>query len=166
MRKPTRYDYLGRRIVLRKALNVENEERAIISMYIDESLSAEEIRERIDSLGVGITARSIQRILAKHGKIRPIGDAFRLAASKGRVKWAYKDPAMKARARKHMTKTRYRILQRDMFKCVLCGATAKDDTLELDHIVAIVNGGTDSDDNLRILCHQCNVGKRIVERER
>jgi len=57
---------------------------------------------------------------------------------------------------------RYRVLVRDRFRCVICGASpAKDLSVELhiDHIVPWSKGGSSSEDNLRVLCHRCNLGK-------
>lgn len=56
---------------------------------------------------------------------------------------------------------RYDILKRDNFKCVLCGATAKDGAaLHVDHIIPVSKGGKTESSNLRTLCDQCNLGKR------
>ncbi len=55
---------------------------------------------------------------------------------------------------------RYDIMQRDNFKCVLCGASVSDGvSLEVDHIVPIARGGKTEPSNLRTLCHACNAGK-------
>ncbi|OGH88224.1 MAG: hypothetical protein A3J93_00385 [Candidatus Magasanikbacteria bacterium RIFOXYC2_FULL_42_28] len=58
---------------------------------------------------------------------------------------------------------RYNVLQRDKFRCVLCGRDAKDDRLEIDHIVPVVAGGTNDIKNLRTLCAECNKGKMLLE---
>lgn len=50
-------------------------------------------------------------------------------------------------------KIRERILERDGFACVLCGAI---ELLEIDHIKPLAEGGTHHDDNLRVLCLSCN----------
>jgi len=66
--------------------------------------------------------------------------------------------------RKPSWKTRrFAIMQRDGFRCVLCGASARDDEtvrLHVDHIIARSRGGTNDDDNLWTLCDDCNLGKR------
>ena len=56
-------------------------------------------------------------------------------------------------------KLRLLILERDDYKCCLCGRTAKETKLEVDHIVPVAKGGTDSLNNLRTLCIDCNRGK-------
>ena len=57
---------------------------------------------------------------------------------------------------------RYRVLARDKFRCVICGASpAKDGTVELhvDHIFPWSRGGQNTEENLRTLCFKCNLGK-------
>lgn len=59
-----------------------------------------------------------------------------------------------------MTKSlRYDIMKRDSFSCLLCGATSKDDNLEIDHIIPISKGGKTEKYNLKTLCYRCNRGK-------
>lgn len=57
---------------------------------------------------------------------------------------------------------RYDVMQRDGFRCVLCGATTKEDGVKLhvDHITPISKGGRTELSNLRTLCERCNLGKR------
>jgi hypothetical protein len=57
---------------------------------------------------------------------------------------------------------RYKVLVRDKFRCVICGASpAKDGTVELhvDHIFPWSRGGQNTEENLRTLCFKCNLGK-------
>jgi 5-methylcytosine-specific restriction endonuclease McrA len=54
---------------------------------------------------------------------------------------------------------RYRVLMRDKQRCLLCGATAKDTRLYVDHIVPRSKGGSNTLDNLQTLCFECNGGK-------
>ena len=56
---------------------------------------------------------------------------------------------------------RYRILERDKFRCQFCGQSPKIDgiALHIDHRVSIAEGGSNSEDNLWTLCEQCNFGK-------
>ena len=55
---------------------------------------------------------------------------------------------------------RYKIMRRDNFTCVLCGATGKDDILVVDHINPVSKGGKTEVSNLRTLCQTCNSGKK------
>jgi hypothetical protein len=57
-------------------------------------------------------------------------------------------------------KLRFEVMKRDLYRCQLCGKSAKDDVcLEIDHIIPKARGGDDSLDNLRTLCYDCNRGK-------
>ena len=54
---------------------------------------------------------------------------------------------------------RFDVLNRDGFRCVYCGASAKEDMLVVDHVVPVIIGGTADMSNLVTACYQCNVGK-------
>ena len=57
-------------------------------------------------------------------------------------------------------KLRYRVLERDHFRCVRCGASAADGAkLHVDHIVPVSRGGKTVMSNLQTLCEACNLGK-------
>lgn len=59
-------------------------------------------------------------------------------------------------------KLRLRVLQRDNFKCVYCGASPATDPsiqLHIDHIVPFSKGGKTEINNLQTLCQNCNWGK-------
>ena len=59
---------------------------------------------------------------------------------------------------------RYKVLSRDHFRCVTCGASpAKDGGVELhvDHITPWSRGGANVEQNLRTLCSRCNLGKGV-----
>lgn len=51
------------------------------------------------------------------------------------------------------------VLARDGSKCVMCGKTAKDTILEVDHIIPVSKGGKTTLDNLQTLCIDHNRGK-------
>ena len=55
---------------------------------------------------------------------------------------------------------RYQILKRAKFRCELCGISAEDKALEVDHIVPRNHGGSDDPSNLQALCYSCNAAKR------
>jgi hypothetical protein len=57
---------------------------------------------------------------------------------------------------------RYKVLQRDHFRCVLCGASPAlklGTILHIDHIIPWSRGGQNVFENLRTLCEACNLGK-------
>ena len=55
---------------------------------------------------------------------------------------------------------RYEILKRAKFRCELCGISAEQKALEVDHIIPRNHGGTDDQSNLQALCYSCNAMKR------
>ena len=61
---------------------------------------------------------------------------------------------------------RWKVINRDHFRCVVCGASpAKDPTIELqiDHIIPWSKGGETVIENLQTLCSKCNLGKSDLE---
>jgi 5-methylcytosine-specific restriction endonuclease McrA len=56
---------------------------------------------------------------------------------------------------------RFSIMVRDGFRCQYCGRTAQDAgvKLEVDHILAKNNGGSNNPSNLITCCSDCNIGK-------
>ncbi len=58
-------------------------------------------------------------------------------------------------------KMRYSILLRDHSTCQRCGRTAKDGVkLVIDHKIPVELGGETTEDNLWVLCEECNLGKK------
>lgn len=54
---------------------------------------------------------------------------------------------------------RYEVLKRDNFKCVFCGKSKDEVSLEIDHIIPVSKGGTDELSNFQTLCCTCNLSK-------
>jgi hypothetical protein len=57
---------------------------------------------------------------------------------------------------------RFKVLQRDRFRCRLCGQSPASELsckLHVDHIIPFSKGGKTIFENLQTLCSQCNVGK-------
>jgi 5-methylcytosine-specific restriction endonuclease McrA len=56
---------------------------------------------------------------------------------------------------------RFRILQRDGFRCRYCGrpGSAPGVVLHVDHVVPVAACGATSEDNLLTACEECNLGK-------
>jgi 5-methylcytosine-specific restriction endonuclease McrA len=55
---------------------------------------------------------------------------------------------------------RFKVLQRDGFRCAYCGRSARDGTvLHIDHVVPVAAGGETTEDNLLTACSSCNLGK-------
>lgn len=58
----------------------------------------------------------------------------------------------------HTSKTivRRRIFRRDGKRCRICNSGHR---LTIDHIIPVVKGGGNEDENLQVLCHNCNARK-------
>lgn len=71
-------------------------------------------------------------------------------------------PAPAARRRAPNLRTRWRVMQRDRFTCVACGASPATDPgvrLHVDHMDPFSRGGETDEANLQTLCEPCNLGK-------
>jgi len=163
---PSKYNGKELRVLICTGLEIgiDEYENFIRKLYRD-GLSGQEVSEFIErETGEFISPRSVQRIVKKHGETRSVSESFQNAMDRGRVVWQpEEDVARRTEARHQINRgLRMRILERDGFKCVLCGAG---ELLQVDHIVARRNGGSDEEENLRTLCIDCNIGKRIVEKE-
>lgn len=59
-------------------------------------------------------------------------------------------------------RTRFEVFKRDNFTCRYCCRTTPDVVLEIDHVVPVVDGGSDDPMNLVTACWECNAGKSSV----
>ena len=59
-------------------------------------------------------------------------------------------------------KIRFEVFKRDGFTCRYCGGTTPSVVLEVDHIIPVVEGGDDAQENLATSCFMCNRGKGRV----
>ncbi len=63
---------------------------------------------------------------------------------------------------------RFKVMQRDGFKCRICGRSPATDSsviLHIDHIKTCAKGGKATIDNLQTLCSKCNLGKSDLDME-
>lgn len=73
---------------------------------------------------------------------------------------------MSAKKRKGISKkVRFEVFKRDSFTCQYCGSTPPKVVLQVDHIVAVANGGDNDPDNLITACQPCNLGKSATPLE-
>lgn len=56
-------------------------------------------------------------------------------------------------------KLRHEVFKRDNYKCKECGATNQETQLHVDHIISVMQGGSDELNNLQTLCSTCNLAK-------
>ena len=132
-----------------------NELLAIEDLY-QQGNSAQEIK---DLLQLRQTTRSIQRYVKKVGVSRSVGDAFRLAVSKGRVDYSHHHSVAKKQRVRLKLGLRYQLLQQANFTCQLCGAKAPEAPLEIDHKDS--NPANNNLNNLQVICNSCNKGKDL-----
>ena len=115
----------------------------------------------------GVTRRSVRRwkrllldkdIIMSADRFRPNGSRTTCVL---RINKKYtSSDYVKFERKKVTSKTRFNILKRDGFRCNICGKSSDDGIkLHVDHMLALTNGGDSSDENLWVLCEQCNLGK-------
>lgn len=60
---------------------------------------------------------------------------------------------------------RAKVLARDGYRCKMCGASAEDTALHVDHVIPVARGGITEERNLQTLCRTCNLGKGALPLE-
>lgn len=144
---------------------LDEHKNLIVEMY-KQGNGCPEINATLKTLGVVISDRQIQRYVAGLGLSRTVGDALKARFGKltehpAKKFWReYRESRVVAK-RAISSKKRIMVLERDNFKCSLCGATAKETKLVIDHVIPVAGyTGKDVNDtsNLRTLCHECNMG--------
>ena len=117
-------------------------------------------------------AKLRKRVYSKHGDIpAPVKGETQRAADHRR--WV----AIASRPRAHGKTIRWQeVAQRDGMKCAACGVETDPRDVwvnatgrkcfgrnypTVDHIVAVKNGGTDTFDNVQLLCKHCNSKKGV-----
>jgi 5-methylcytosine-specific restriction endonuclease McrA len=79
------------------------------------------------------------------------------------IKW-YNNPRKLRKKKKQQSRrsrfissaVKQKVWERDKGKCVLCGSTID---LEYDHDIPFSKGGSNSEENIRLLCRRCNRSK-------
>jgi ATP adenylyltransferase len=127
-----------------------------------------------------VVKRYPARVLARHGVVRREGDLVFLEGyselsvteveelcrecdEKVRSHLEARDDPWSHRrrgARPISGTMRYEVLKRASFRCELCGISAEDKAIEVDHIEPSNHGGADDISNLQALCYSCNASKR------
>lgn len=121
------------------------------------------------------------RVLASHGIVQRAGDNYVLAPpvsdlsdeersdlirrcrealdtfkeKRGVAIWEHRRPGLAIIP----GRTRYETLKRAAFRCELCGTSADERALDVDHILPRSQGGSDDPENLQALCWLCNTNK-------
>ena len=121
------------------------------------------------------------KVLAKHGIVERDGDEFRLTVDPSSLSTEEReelirlcDEAISSYLQKRGTAVydhrraalgylsgslRYEVLKRAGFRCELCGISADERAIEVDHILPRKHGGVDDLTNLQALCFKCNANK-------
>ena len=128
-----------------------------------------------------IVKNMVGRVLTNHHVVKRVGKAYRLEISeapsdaqiaelvaiceakvgeyeqrRGEKIWSHR-----AKSAGYISGTdRYEVLKRAQFHCELCGISADEKALEVDHILPRNAGGTDELHNYQALCYSCNAMKR------
>lgn len=129
-------------------------------MYQDLEKSTAEIGR-----AYGVSGRTIQRLLKKHGAIRTQSESFVIAIRQGRMKYDHlrKEVHKKDYRKTINPKLRVLILARDKYTCQFCGGKAPEVVLQIDHKDADVSDNRP--ENLQTLCIDCNQGKKEMTME-
>jgi ATP adenylyltransferase len=148
--------------------------RQIATAFLNEDESQVEYYEQIVKNMPG-------RVLAKHAIVERTGDRFRLdtsvatltkperaklatlcqeaiakfKAARGAAIWEHRRPGLGIIPGRQ----RYETLKAAGFRCELCGVSADERALDVDHILPRKHGGTDDSENLQALCWKCNGDK-------
>ena len=148
--------------------------RAIASAFLAHDQAQLEYYEEI-------TKRMPGRVLQSHGLVERDGDCYRLSLQLDGLTNDQRDELIRicdakveeylqqrgSRAYDHRRTAlgelsgtlRYQVLSRAGFRCELCGISADEQALEVDHILPRRHGGKDDETNLQALCWRCNANK-------
>lgn len=118
----------------------------------------------------GIVPVGLVREIAGARRMKPLDRALNALLQHGLCKRAddgsieivgviWEAPARRVPRKPVSTGTRFRIFQRDGFRCCYCGAAPPDATLVIDHATPVVAGGSNDPSNLVTACQTCNGGK-------
>ena len=121
------------------------------------------------------------KVLGKHGIVQRDGDEYRLTTDPSSLSSEERDElvrlcdeAISTYLAKRGTAVydhrraalgylsgslRYEVLKRAGFRCELCGISADERAIEVDHILPRKHGGEDDLTNLQALCFKCNANK-------
>lgn len=83
------------------------------------------------------------------------------------VTWKKSSNTKQERGGRPWRRIRQRVLERDKGLCQPCLVQGKyTPAIEVDHVINIASGGTDSDDNLQAICDPCHKAKTQAEARR
>jgi ATP adenylyltransferase len=128
-----------------------------------------------------ITKNMPGKVLDKHGVVERDGEEYRLTIDPSSLSSKERDELVRlcdeaistylqkrgtavfdhrrAALRYLSGSLRYEVLKRAGFRCELCGISADERAIEVDHILPRKHGGDDDLTNLQALCFKCNANK-------
>lgn len=128
----------------------------ILEIYINVTDTVENTAKKY-----GVTVRTIERVVKKHGAIRTVAQANKATAHLKDYSGMIVPEHLKVKRKSLSHKTRYEVMIAHPF-CSTCGNTKDVLPLEIDHID---NDPTNNDvNNLQVLCTLCNKGKAYSHR--
>ena len=176
LRKQMRMAHIYQPLMLRTLLVKRGQatRRDIATAFLAHDESQVEYYEHITAVMPG-------RVLTKHGVIRREGQSYQLASDyrptrnaeieelvalcdkavedfkvkRGNTIWDHRAAGWD----RPPGAARYAVLKRAGFRCELCGLSADERALDVDHIIPRKHGGTNDEANLQVLCWKCNGDK-------
>lgn len=141
---------------------MENFKDWVREQYETNKLSGPEIVDKLfRETGERISSRHIQRIVKKMGISRSKGEAFKLSITKGKIKWLWRE--QKKEKRKAIpANLRYERILIDGRRCVVCGSQ---EMLTVTLKKPVEKGVVVGIEDLETLCWECNLGKRVSNKE-
>jgi diadenosine tetraphosphate (Ap4A) HIT family hydrolase len=127
------------------------------------------------------------KVLSKHGIVNREGEGYRLAIDPSSLSTVERDDLVqlcdqaideylkkrgsavydhRRAALGYLSGSlRYEVLKRAGFRCELCGISAYERAIEVDHILPRKHGGEDDITNLQAMCFKCNANKGARDAE-
>src|SRR5262249_42382422 len=174
--KRMRMSHIYQPVMIRELLNSGGKAsiRNIAAAFLSRDESQLEYYEQITKDMPG-------KVLAKHGIVERAGDEYRLTVDPSSLSSEERDKLMRlcdeaisVYLQKRGTAVydhrraalgylsgslRYEVLKRAGRRCELCGISADERAIEVDHIIPRKHGGKDDLTNLQALCFKCNANK-------
>jgi hypothetical protein len=121
------------------------------------SQAQDHINKALNTVELGISTRieAIRELNDKRESIQAIMDEL-MECLANSPSASYFERRKAASYHTSKPEVRVRILMRDGYACKACGDSQD---LTLDHILPVIEGGSDEDDNLQCLCRRCNSSK-------
>ena len=104
-----------------------------------------------------VSTRTVQRLLVKYKLNRTVAEANKITVKLKDYSALRKPEYLKARRNKLPFGLRYKMIYEHPF-CTLCHTKSDDIPLQIDHIDN--NSSNNKQDNLQVLCIDCNQGKK------